>query len=266
MNLNSIKQWLASKGGLSHVVVGAYIALIALYAKAPAVASLLNTIYATLPAWSHEVILAVLGAAAFYSNNDAPTKANADAAADRAASAGNSSTIDGTTHLGLGILLILGLGLLATPARAQTFSASSDAVAFHYAGQWSVASHTTESLDFLDFGAKKTNLVFLDGHEFVAPTVGLSVYAGGISIQPDLTPLLKKTNISASNITIDFNVAAGNGIPTTGSSHVSFLGGGRVKYKATSALTWNTAQFEYVRFGPNSGWSISSGLAYVFGQ
>lgn len=103
--MNSIKAWFASKGGFSHVVVGVYVALIALYAGVPSVASLLNTIYAALPAWSHEVILAVLGAAAFYSNNDAATKSNADAAADRAASAGN--------YKSLGVLLVLGLAMLS---------------------------------------------------------------------------------------------------------------------------------------------------------
>lgn len=274
MNLNSIKQWLASKGGFSHVVVGAYVALIALYAKAPAVASLLNTIYATLPAWSHEVILAVLGAAAFYSNSDAPTKANADAAADRAASAGNYKAIDGTTHLGLGILLIVGLGLLATPARAQldpTVTTTADGI--HYHGAWSAGNTETALITARastpdSYGFVNTTSIGGVFHLYSAGP-GFNTYAGTVSYEPTsyLASFLHKVtpSISADYVRFSLHGDVGDTVPTVGKSYITGGGGAQFDIALTSdgALVWNTVY---------AGWQnpgiviVKSGLQYYFGN
>lgn len=155
----------------------------------------------------------------------------------------------------------------AAPAvSANGFAASSDAVAIHYKGGWSAGTHIIESYDFLDFGKDKTNHLYLEGHELLAPTPGFSIYAGGITFQPDLTKLLNKTNVQANSLNAYFTGAAGNGVPTTGGSHISFLAGGGVKYNLTQALTWNTLQAQYGRFGSNGFGVISTGLSFFFGK
>lgn len=61
-----LKAWFAAKGGVEHVVAGAYVAAVAAYAAVPAFAGLLNSVYHLLPTWAHEVLLAALGLAAWY--------------------------------------------------------------------------------------------------------------------------------------------------------------------------------------------------------
>jgi len=153
-----------------------------------------------------------------------------------------------------------------TPVASPTFTGSADAVAFHYKGQWGVGSLTTESLDFIDFGKTKSNHLFVEGRELVASTAGLNVYTGGVAIQPDLTKLLKKTNVSTANLSVSLNAGAGAGVPSSGGSHISFLMGGGLRYKATSALTWNALQAQYVRYGSTNSAAISTGLAFAFGK
>ena len=63
---NKFQAWLASKGGFSHLMVVIFLTCMGLYSAVPAFANLLNSVYATLPTWAHEVILAVIGVAAFY--------------------------------------------------------------------------------------------------------------------------------------------------------------------------------------------------------
>jgi len=63
-----IKAWIAAKGGFAHVVAATYLTTIALYAGVPAFAHLLNSIYAVLPASLHELLLALFGVVAWYTN------------------------------------------------------------------------------------------------------------------------------------------------------------------------------------------------------
>jgi hypothetical protein len=63
---NEVKAWFASKGGFSHVVAGLFASAVLAYSLVPSFASLLNSIYALIPAWGHEVILAALGLYAWY--------------------------------------------------------------------------------------------------------------------------------------------------------------------------------------------------------
>jgi hypothetical protein len=192
----------------------------------------------------------------------------------------SSKSSAGLTGVGI-VLLLLSMGMCVSSASAQTtqpvasttttvssptFTGSADAVAFRYKGQWSTGSLTTESLDFIDFGKTKSNHVFVEGHELIAPTPGLSIYSGGLGIQPDLTKLLAKTNISSSNLSISFNEGMGVGVPASGGSHFAFIAGGGIKYKATTALTWNALQAQYVRYGSTNSVAISTGLAFAFGK
>jgi len=153
-----------------------------------------------------------------------------------------------------------------TTSTGNGFSASSDASAIYYNKTWGTGTHITETLDFLDFGATKANHVYIEGHEIIATTAGFNIYAGGIGVEPDLSALFKKTNIGTSNLGVEIYAAIGNGIPTNGSSHVSEIAGGQFKYKATSALTWNALQGAVIRIGSQNGYSISTGLSFIFGK
>jgi hypothetical protein len=154
-----------------------------------------------------------------------------------------------------------------TPVSSSNgFSGASDAVAIFYGGEWSAGTHVVESYDFLDFGRSKSNHLYLEGHQLLAPGPGFSVYAGGVKFEPDLTPFLQKTNVPASNFGVTFSAAVGNGIPSMGGSHVSFLAGGGVKYNLTQSLSWQTLQAQYGQFGSNRFAVISTGLAFVFGK
>ena len=133
-----------------------------------------------------------------------------------------------------------------TTSTGNGFSASSDASAIYYNKTWGTGTHITETLDFLDFGATKANHVYIEGHEIIATTAGFNIYAGGIGVE--------------------IYAAIGNGIPTNGSSHVSEIAGGQFKYKATSALTWNALQGAVIRIGSQNGYSISTGLSFIFGK
>jgi hypothetical protein len=183
------------------------------------------------------------------------------------------------TKAGMIVLMILA-GSMLWPVSAQAqaattsttasasngFAATSEAVAIRYSGEWSVGTHVTESYDFADFGKTKANHLYVQGHELLAPTPGLSIYAGGLQFEPDLTALLKRTNLPASNFGVYFNGAAGNGVPSSGGSHISFLAGGGVKYALTSALTWQSLNVQYFRYGSNNGAAISTGLSFIFGK
>ena len=172
-------------------------------------------------------------------------------------------------------IVLFALFAFAATAGAQTtssttdtgngFQASTAAVALHYDGTWSAATHVTESYDFLDWGKSKSNHIYIVGHELVAPTPAFDIYAGGITVEPDLSSLFKKTNITSGTFGVEFSAALGNGVPTTGGSHISALVGGTFKYRATSELTWNAIEGEWVRYGSYNGAAISTGFAYIFG-
>ena len=81
-------------------------------------------------------------------------------------------------------------------AEAQTgFVASSDALAINCGSGWGAGNLTTESYDLIDYGVAKSNRIFAQGVELTAPNCGLSVYGGGVQWQPDISALLKKTNL-----------------------------------------------------------------------
>ncbi|MDR3741610.1 MAG: hypothetical protein P4L40_21535 [Terracidiphilus sp.] len=187
-----------------------------------------------------------------------------------------------TQASGLGKIGMIALALLLSGSmlRAQTvtgtpqagqsltavFTGSSDAVALHYNGEWTAATLVGQQYDFLDFGAKKTNHLSLIGNELVAPGANFNAYLGGLRYEPDLSGLLAKTNVPAGTFALYLEGSAGNGVPSSGGSHVSFLAGGGVKYRATASLSWNALEAQYVRFGSQQGVILSSGLSFIFGS
>jgi len=159
----------------------------------------------------------------------------------------------------------------ATPTPAPVaaspagFVASSDALAINCNGSWGSGNLTTEAYDLLDYGTTKSNRVFAQGVELMAPACGLSMYGGGLIWQPDISALLAKTNLPSGNFVLFFDGSAGNGIPTTGSDRVTGIVGGGLKYIMSDNLTWNTVRFEEVFFGANRYAAVSTGISAYFG-
>jgi hypothetical protein len=168
------------------------------------------------------------------------------------------------------LVLCLVVAMLTSVTVAQTatpsgFVASSDALAIGVNGSWGVGNLTTESYDFLDYGPTKSNRIFLQGVELTAPNANLSIFGAGVLWQPDISSLLKKTNLPTGNFIAFVDANAGDGIPTTGNSRVSAIFGGGLKYIMSDNLTWNTIRFEEVFFGSSRYPAISTGLSAYFG-
>jgi hypothetical protein len=172
------------------------------------------------------------------------------------------------------LILCFTLAILVTAGMAQTtpvsstpagFVVASDVLAINCVKGWGVGNLTTESYDLIDFGATKSNRVFGQGVQLLAPSCGLSIYGAGVLVQPDLSLLLKKTNIPVGNLITFFDASAGNGLPSVGNNHVSVVLGGGLKYILSDNITWSTVRFEEVFFGSNRYPSVSTGLALYFG-
>ena len=181
----------------------------------------------------------------------------------------------GYTKLGLVALALV----LATPAlRAQSalpaapaaatstgISASTGPAGVLYKGSWSAASLTREYFDFLDFGAKKGNHLFLQGVELAAPGPGVNLYLGGFALRPDLGSLLAKTNVPPGSLNVFVDANVGNGVPSTGGTHIAWMMGGGVAYKPASTLSWQPLTIQYARFGSTPFTVMSTQLQFIFG-
>jgi len=154
---------------------------------------------------------------------------------------------------------------VAAPAAPATslFSGSSEATALSYNGSWSAATHVTESFDLLDFGKTKANSVALEGHEVIAPGPGFTAYLGGVRFTPNVAGLFSKTNLPAGSF--GFYLQGAGGVATlTQTNHISFLLGGGVQYRLTSALSWSSLHVAYLRVGKQNAAEVSTGLQYFF--
>lgn len=164
------------------------------------------------------------------------------------------------------LALALGAGAQApAPSSSTGFVASSDVLAIDANGGWSAGNLTTESYDLLDYGPTKSNRVFAQGVELTAPGPGFSLYGGGLMWQPDISSLLKKTNLPSGNFLLFFDGSAGNGIPATGKDRVSAVVGGGIKYIVNDTVTWNTIRFEEAMFGSSRYPAITAGISAYFG-
>lgn len=173
----------------------------------------------------------------------------------------------------LGVLLTSiarGQGVLPTPiapvaSSSAGFVASTDALAIGGPGGWSAGSRSNEDFDLLDFGATKSNRLFLEGVELLAPTAGFSIYGGGVKLQPDISALLKKTNLPSGNFMAFLDASAGNTIYATGPSHAGVIVGGGLQYIPNDTMTWDTLRFDEILSGSNHYPSLSMGISLFFG-
>jgi hypothetical protein len=152
------------------------------------------------------------------------------------------------------------------PTPVATFTGGSDVIALHYNGAWGTGNLTTESFDLMDFGKTKTQHLFVEGKELTGAQSDINAYTGGLKYQPDLSSLLKKTNISSDSFGLYLGASGGVGQLSAGGSHIAVMVGGGVQYRATSALAWNPLQLQYVRIGNKNLAVLSTGLSFVFGQ
>lgn len=152
-----------------------------------------------------------------------------------------------------------------TPGSPAGFVPASEVMAISCNGSKSAGNLTTEAYDLFEYGSTKSNRVFAQGVELMAPGCGLSVYGAGLLWQPDITALLKKTNVPSGNLLFFLDGSAGNGIPASGNNRVSAVLGGGFKYILSDNLTWNTIRFEEVFFGNQRYPAVSTGLAAYFG-
>jgi hypothetical protein len=154
----------------------------------------------------------------------------------------------------------------AAPAAASTgFVASTDVLAIGGPSGWSAGNRTNEDYDLLEFGATKSNRLFLEGVELLAPSAGFSIYGGGVKLQPDISSILKKTNLPTGNFLAFLDGSVGNTIYATGPNHVGVIVGGGLQYITTSTMTWNTLRFDEILAGGKHYPSLSTGISLYFG-
>jgi len=163
------------------------------------------------------------------------------------------------------LLSVLSIALLfCLPAVAQSglvFSTSAEATALNYGGSWGAATHTTESLDLIDWGTVKGSNLSLEGHEITATP--FNAYLGGIRVTPDISSLMNKTNLPASSCQLFIQGAGGVATFTVG-NQVVLLAGGGASYRITPNLEWSTIDFHYLRVGSKNAVEMTTGLAYYF--
>jgi hypothetical protein len=275
--MNTITNWFNRFTATTHFTFASVLALAgALYAaywNVPQVQTLSQHIYAAVPGWAQLVIAAAVGWYAWYRNGEKPV---ANHPTDVDLSAGTPTTASATAKKTVAILAAV-LCLNAVTAKAQTpaaapepaspagFVPASDVMVIRCNGSSGAGNLTTEAYDAFDYGGTKSNRVFAQGVELSAPSCGLSVYGAGLLWQPDISALLKKTNIPTGNLLFFLDGSAGNGIPATGSNRVSAVIGGGFKYILSDNLTWNTIRFEEVFFGNQRYPAVSTGLSAYFG-
>jgi hypothetical protein len=165
------------------------------------------------------------------------------------------------------IASIVALLALSVAAAAQTpgvvVSAASEAVVAHYQGMWTPGNHTTESFDVIDWGAQKGNSFSAEIHEFLLPTINVNSYLAGGKFVPDISALVKKTNIPSDQFQV-FLQAGGGVTNVPAGSKTTFMGGGGAAYRATPNLTWTVLDGYVLCFGGQCAPTASTGLVYTF--
>jgi hypothetical protein len=161
------------------------------------------------------------------------------------------------------ILALLAAGTFAVAQSGLTFSTGTEVTALHYNGVWGAANHTTEALDVLDWGAAKGNSLAVEGHQILAPSAGFNSYLGGVRVTPDISSILKPTNISPDQLGVFVQSAFGESTLPSATKFTFFVGGG-ANYRLTTNLAWSTVDFRIGRVGSQTYYEASSGLVYTF--
>ena len=253
--LEAIKNWFASKGGFSHVVAAVFAGAMLAYAAVPEFHALVLQINAALPGWAEELGTTIIALIVWYKNNQSayprPTP---------------GPVVPPTPQSLKSLILLaclLGFALSASAQSGVTFTGTTEVTALRYNGAWGAANHTTESFDLIDWGATKGNSLSVEGHELAASSAGFNSYLGGVKITPDISSVLSKTNLAASQFGVFAQAAAGEATLPTTSAFTFFVGGG-ANYRMTANLSWSTVDFRIGRVGSLPYYEVSSGIQYIF--
>jgi hypothetical protein len=164
-------------------------------------------------------------------------------------------------------LLIAGIISLAGVLSAQ-ITTSTEAVGIHYNKQWSSANITSGLLDVYDWGQQKGNSLSLMGYALTAPGPGFSSYLGGVSYIPDISKLMKLTNIPSDQFNLHLEGAAGESIfgttttPATPNKFTFSVGIG-AHYRVSPSIAWSAVDIRCGWVGSSSFCEASSGLSYI---
>jgi hypothetical protein len=167
-------------------------------------------------------------------------------------------------------LLLAGVLSLAGALSAQTtnglvVSTSTEAVGLHFNNAWGPANITTVSLDVFDFGASKGNSLSAAEYTVLASGGGFSSYLGGVHFVPDVSSLVKHTNIPSDQFGVFVEGAAGNTtFANSTPNKFTFLFGAGSNYRLTPNISWSTIDFRIGRVGAQTFYTASSGLVYFF--
>jgi hypothetical protein len=164
-------------------------------------------------------------------------------------------------------MILMAFFLFGTMCQGQvSFDAAAGPAAVYYNHEWSAGSYQRESFDLVDWGSTKDNHLMINGTQLEMPTPGLNLYMGGLVYKPNLNPLFKKTNLPAGTLGAFFDGSAGNGVPSVGGSHVSWMAGGGVLFRASQSVAWQPLTVQYGRFGTTGFVAMSTQLQYFFGK
>lgn len=156
----------------------------------------------------------------------------------------------------------------------MSFGAETGVVYVRGNGHSDLASEIDYTFDVMDSGADTSgnkNRLYLLGDDVVAvSTFGYNYYGAGVRFDPSksLAAALKKTNIPVDSFKVYVDATAGNAIPSSGSSLVSFhVGiGAKVALTSSGSVSWDLAQAKLFRVGSKNYATISTNVSAHWGS
>jgi len=159
-------------------------------------------------------------------------------------------------------------------ATGMSFDASTGVVVVRGNGHTDVATEIDYTLDTVDSSADASgyrNRLYLLGDDVVAvSTFGYNYYGAGVRFDPSksLAAAFKKTNIPADSFKVYVDATAGNAIPSSGSSLISFhVGiGAKVALTSSGSVSWDLAQAKLFRVGSKNYVTVSTNVSAHWGS
>jgi hypothetical protein len=160
------------------------------------------------------------------------------------------------------ILLVSAIGL--TAQTTPVFTASTEAVAFHYNNAWNVGTHVSESFDFYDTASKNLH-VYVVGHEYLPGDGTFGSYLGGAHVDYNPAKWLAKTNVPANTLLIGGDVAIGETTFTAGNKFTTYVGG-TFKYNFSNSVSGSILNAGVLMGNGFKYPVISTGLIFKIGS
>jgi hypothetical protein len=157
------------------------------------------------------------------------------------------------------IVLIFSFTITAM-AQGVSLTTTATASAVKYGGSWGAATHETEALPFLYWGASKGNFLSLNGEQLIAPGFGWSIYGAGAGITPDISALIAKTTLSPDQLTVTFSGFGGVATLTNSTNKVAWGARGTLSYAFNPNLAMTTVYAGGGGIGAQRFYEMSAGL------